>query len=62
MTHQRKLAHSQPVNRPAFGDADLLDAYSQAVIHVVETVSPAVISISGRDADGRGGCGVRVSS
>jgi S1-C subfamily serine protease len=48
---------SQPVNRPPIGDADLLDAYSQAVIHVVETVSPAVISITGRDADGRGGAG-----
>jgi S1-C subfamily serine protease len=38
-------------------DADLLDAYSQAVIHVVETVSPAVISVSGRDANGNGGAG-----
>jgi S1-C subfamily serine protease len=35
----------------------LLDAYSQAVIHVVETVSPAVISVFGRDRDGRGGAG-----
>ena len=37
-----------PQTRPA-ADADLLDAYSQAVIHVVETVSPAVISVSGRE-------------
>src|SRR5215212_4737891 len=47
----------RPVNRPAASDADLLDAYSQAVIHVVETVSPAVISVSARGNDGRGGGG-----
>src|SRR5204863_8956799 len=47
----------RPVNRPAAGDANLLDAYSQAVIHVVETVSPAVISVSARGSDGRGGGG-----
>jgi S1-C subfamily serine protease len=41
----------------AVHDADLLDAYSQAVIHVVETVSPAVISVFGRDGHGRGGAG-----
>src|SRR6478672_3850686 len=46
-----------PVKRPTAGDADLLDAYSQAVIHVVETVSPAVISVSARGSDGRGGGG-----
>jgi S1-C subfamily serine protease len=50
-------AASQPVNRTPPGDADLLDAYSQAVIHVVETVSAAVVSITGRGADGRGGAG-----
>jgi S1-C subfamily serine protease len=48
---------SQPVNVPGVRDSDLLDAYSQAVIRVVETVSPAVISITARDADGRGGGG-----
>ena len=45
-----------PASRPA-SDADLLDAYSQAVIHVVETVSPAVISVGGRGAESRGGSG-----
>jgi S1-C subfamily serine protease len=47
----------RPVNQPASSEAELLDAYSQAVIHVVETVSPAVISVTGRGQDGRGGGG-----
>src|SRR4029079_13309879 len=52
----------RPVNRPAAGsaaggDAAFLDAYSQAVVYVVETGSPAVISVSARDANGRGGGG-----
>jgi S1-C subfamily serine protease len=46
-----------PTNRPLAGDADLLDAYSQAVVNVVETVAPAVISVMGRAGDGRGGSG-----
>src|SRR5208283_6070573 len=37
-------------------DADLLDAYSQAVIGVVEAVSPAVVGLAGSDGD-RGGSG-----
>jgi S1-C subfamily serine protease len=54
---ERSDDHSQPLSRQAAHDADLLDAYSQAVIHVVDTVSPAVISVFGRNADGRGGAG-----
>jgi S1-C subfamily serine protease len=49
--------HSRPAKRPPATSADLLDAYSQAVIHVVETVAPAVISVGGRDSGGRGGAG-----
>src|SRR6476620_6093515 len=47
----------RPVNQPAASEAELLDAYSQAVINVVETVSPAVISVTGRGPNGRGGSG-----
>jgi len=47
----------QPVGRTQTGDADVLDAYSQAVIHVVETVSPTVISVTGRGPNSRGGGG-----
>lgn len=43
--------------RPPAGDSELLDAYSRAVIHVVETVSPAAISVSGPRAERRGGSG-----
>jgi S1-C subfamily serine protease len=47
----------QPATPPA-ADADLLDAYSQAVINVARTVGPAVIAVTTRgDASGRGGSG-----
>ncbi len=47
----------QPATPPA-ADADLLDAYSQAVINVARTVGPAVIAVATRgDASGRGGSG-----
>ena len=43
-------------------NADLLDAYSQAVVGVVSSVSPAVISLSGLDDRGGSGSGFIVSS
>jgi len=49
-----------PAQRPAETlrrDADLLDAYSQAVIGVVGRVGPAVVSISGHPSDGGQGVG-----
>lgn len=42
--------------KPVAGDLDVLDAYSQAVIEVVDSVSPAVISVRGA-ANTRGGAG-----
>src|SRR5262249_41101072 len=46
-----------PAKQPAKADSELLDAYSQAVINVAETVAPAVISLTSRREDGRGGSG-----
>ena len=40
-------------------DAHLLDAYSRAVIHAVETVAPSVVSIEVRPADGTRTSGAR---
>ena len=40
-------------------DADLLDAYSRAVIAVVRKVGPAVISMLGPRGEDRGGSGPR---
>ncbi|MGE3314195.1 MAG: S1C family serine protease [Planctomycetaceae bacterium] len=52
---------SQPQDRPVAAsssappaDADLLDAYSQAVIGVVKQVGPAVVSITSRRGDSGG--------
>ncbi len=42
---------------PSDRDGDLLDAYSRAVIGVVERVSPAVIGVSSGDRAARGGAG-----
>lgn len=46
-----------PGPHPVGNDLDLLDAYSRAVISVVDALSPAVISVTGTDRDGRGGSG-----
>lgn len=43
--------------RPTAEDVDLLDAYSKAVISVVDTVSPAVVSVTGGRDEARGGAG-----
>jgi len=40
--------------RPVPRDADLLDAYSQAVVQVVRQVGPAVLTISGEGKQGVG--------
>lgn len=50
-----------PSSAPATNDADLLDAYSRAVIHVVDTVSPAVISISSDNSSGGSGSGFLIT-
>jgi S1-C subfamily serine protease len=46
-----------PTPPPAPADVELLDAYSKAVIHVVERVGPAVVGVTVRGARGRGGGG-----
>ena len=58
---------SQSADRPAQpnpDETDVLDAYSRAVMHVVDTVNPAVISITGRSAgrDEGQGSGFIISS
>ena len=42
---------------PLVADADLLDAYSRAVIHVVETAGPAVVSLEVGSQRGPAGAG-----
>jgi S1-C subfamily serine protease len=55
--------HEQnPGSEPTSNDSELLDAYSRAVIHVVDAVSPAVISIGGEDSRGGSGSGFLIAS
>ncbi|HUE70933.1 MAG TPA: trypsin-like peptidase domain-containing protein [Pirellulaceae bacterium] len=49
-----KPARSSPT---VAGDADLLDAYSQAVIRVVEQIGPSVLALSPARGDNGGGSG-----
>jgi S1-C subfamily serine protease len=46
-----------PAGPPLPAEADLLDAYSRAVIAVVQGIGPAVISVMGRKTDREGGMG-----
>src|SRR5262245_40900473 len=58
--HDENVPASQPVTPPSTpppDDAGLLDAYSQAVIRVVESLAPAVIGVSSSAPNGRGGSG-----
>ena len=57
----RDDSHAKSIPNPVTQDADLLDAYSRAVIHVVDTVSPAVISIGGEDRRGGSGSGFLIT-
>lgn len=44
-------------NLQGLSDGELLDAYSQAVIRVVDTVGPSVIAVTRRAGAGQGGAG-----
>lgn len=50
-------APASPRPEAAAEDLELLDAYSRAVIGVVDKVSPAVLGVRAHLADGRGGAG-----
>ncbi|MCU0876893.1 MAG: trypsin-like peptidase domain-containing protein [Pirellulaceae bacterium] len=69
MSHLQTVSHPSPEHDPPANatpsseqalrpaDADLLDAYSQAVIGVVRQVGPAVISVTGRPEERPQGLG-----
>ena len=48
---------ASPLPEPPAGDVELLDAYSKAVVHVVERVGPAVVGVGVRAGHGRAGGG-----
>jgi S1-C subfamily serine protease len=50
-------APGNPAHEPAQSDVDLLDAYSKAVVRVVERVGPAVVGVGVRGERGRAGGG-----
>src|SRR5437899_7569014 len=52
-----RVPGNTPAPGPAPADVELLDAYSKAVVHVVEKVGPAVVGVTVRGARGRGGGG-----
>ena len=59
-SHREHEPTKRRPNRANQDDTNVLDAYSQAVVNVAESVSPAVISVSG---EGRGsGSGFLISS
>ena len=53
--HSVKPGKTPPL--PDSSETDVLDAYSRAVMHVVDTVSPAVISLAGLPGTREGGQG-----
>ena len=50
-------AHGARSPRPPADDSELLDAYSRAVVSVVEAVSPAVLSVSSASGESSAGSG-----
>jgi S1-C subfamily serine protease len=48
---------SKPANDAPMADEDVLDAYSRAVVHVVDEVGPAVVSIARSSRRGPAGAG-----
>ncbi len=60
--HSKSANEARAQGTDPTNDMDLLDAYSRAVISVVDTVSPAVICIGGADRRGGSGSGFLISS